>query len=69
MNGRHGPSRRCQAVAPDILHHRIIPTYEAEAEEKSSDSLVADVLEVVEIRNRWVYFRASLRNPPDRDHS
>lgn len=50
MNGRHAVlPEDVKAVAPDILRHRIIPTYEAEAEEKSSDSLVADVLEVVEI--------------------
>ncbi|MEE2787410.1 MAG: MoxR family ATPase [Myxococcota bacterium] len=38
-----------KAIAPDILRHRIIPTYEAEAEEMSSDDLVAQILEVVEI--------------------
>ncbi len=50
MNGRHAVlPEDVKAVAPDILRHRIIPTYEAEAEEKSSDDLVTDVLEVVEI--------------------
>mgnify|MGYP001456154328 CR=1 FL=1 len=50
MNGRHAVlPEDVKAIAPDILRHRIIPTYEAEAEEKSSDDLVADVLEVVEI--------------------
>jgi MoxR-like ATPase len=38
-----------KAIAPDILRHRIIPTYEAEAEEMSSDDLVSQILEVVEI--------------------
>ena len=38
-----------KAIAPDILRHRIIPTYEAEAEEMTSDDLVAQILEVVEI--------------------
>ncbi len=38
-----------KAIAPDILRHRIIPTYEAEAEEISSDDIVAKVLEVVEV--------------------
>ena len=38
-----------KALAPDILRHRIIPTYEAEAEEVSSDDIVARILEVVEV--------------------
>ncbi|HLX09250.1 MAG TPA: AAA family ATPase, partial [Thermoanaerobaculia bacterium] len=36
-------------VAPDVLRHRIIPTYEAEAEEVSSEILVARLLERVEV--------------------
>jgi MoxR-like ATPase len=36
-------------VAPDVLRHRIIPTYEAEAEEVSSEALVARLLERVEV--------------------
>ena len=38
-----------KAIAPDVLRHRIIPTYEAEAEEITSDDIVAKVLEVVEV--------------------
>ena len=38
-----------KALAPDILRHRIIPTYEAEAEEITSDDIIARVLEVVEV--------------------
>ncbi len=38
-----------KAIAPDVLRHRIIPTYEAEAEEVTADDLVARVLEVVEV--------------------
>ncbi|MBV71396.1 MAG: ATPase [Myxococcales bacterium] len=38
-----------KAIAPDILRHRLIPTYEAEAEELSSDDLIEKVLDVVEI--------------------
>jgi MoxR-like ATPase len=30
-----------KAIAPDILRHRIITTYEAEAEDVTSDALVA----------------------------
>jgi MoxR-like ATPase len=38
-----------KAIAPDVLRHRIIPTYEAEAENVTSDDLVARILEVVEV--------------------
>lgn len=38
-----------KSLAPDILRHRIIPTYEAEAEEISSDDIVARILDVVEV--------------------
>ncbi len=38
-----------KAIAPDILRHRVIPTYEAEAEEINSDQLVQRILEVVEV--------------------
>ena len=36
-------------VAPDVLRHRVVPTYEAEAEEVSSESLVARLLDRVEV--------------------
>ncbi len=36
-------------IAPDVLRHRIVPTYEAEAEEISSDDLVARILERVPV--------------------
>ena len=35
--------------APDILRHRVIVTYEAEAEEKSSDDIVKQILDNVEV--------------------
>ncbi|MGK0360972.1 MAG: MoxR-like ATPase [Bradymonadia bacterium] len=38
-----------KSLAPDILRHRIIPTYEAEAEEVTSDDIVARILDVVEV--------------------
>ena len=38
-----------KAVAPDILRHRIIPTFEAEAEEITSERLLRDVLAEVEV--------------------
>ena len=36
-------------VAADVLRHRVIPTYEAEAEEVSPETLVARLLERVEV--------------------
>ncbi len=38
-----------KAVAPDILRHRIITTYEAEAEEVTSDEIARRILEAVEV--------------------
>ncbi len=38
-----------KAIAPDILRHRVIPTYEAEAEEVTADDLVARILDAVEV--------------------
>jgi MoxR-like ATPase len=38
-----------KAVAKDVLRHRVIPTYEADAEGLSSDKLVARVLETVPV--------------------
>ena len=37
-----------KAVAPDVLRHRVLITYEAEAEEVSSDEIVRRVLATVE---------------------
>jgi MoxR-like ATPase len=34
-----------KSIAPDILRHRVIVTYEAEAEEKTSDDLVQQILD------------------------
>ena len=38
-----------KALAPDILRHRVIPTYEAEAREITSDTLIQRILEAVEV--------------------
>ncbi len=38
-----------KSVAHDVLRHRIIPTYEAEAEGRSSDELVSRILETVPV--------------------
>ena len=38
-----------KTVAPDVLRHRIVPTYEAEAEGRDADSLADDILAHVEV--------------------
>ena len=36
-------------ITPDVLRHRIIPTYEAEAEELTTDDMIRRILETVEV--------------------
>ena len=36
-------------IAPDILRHRVITTYEAEAEEITSDNIVQTILNHIEV--------------------
>ncbi len=38
-----------KAIGPDVLRHRILTTYEAEAEEVTADDLVARIFEAVEV--------------------
>jgi MoxR-like ATPase len=38
-----------KAIAPEVLRHRVVPTYEAEAEGLDSDAIVARVLETVPV--------------------
>ena len=38
-----------KSISPDILRHRVIVTYEAEAEEKNSDDIVKQILDNVEV--------------------
>jgi len=38
-----------KAVAPDVLRHRIILSYEAEAEGRSADDIIAIILERIEV--------------------
>jgi MoxR-like ATPase len=38
-----------KSIAPDVLRHRVIVSYEAEAEEKSSDDIVKKILSEVEV--------------------
>ena len=37
-----------KALAPDVLRHRVLTTYEAEAEEVKSDEIVRRILEKIE---------------------
>src|SRR5690606_18425777 len=38
-----------KAIAPDVLRHRVITTFEAEAEEVTSDEIVRRVLETITV--------------------
>ncbi len=38
-----------KSVAMDVLRHRVVVTYEAEAEEKTSEDMVAKILETVKV--------------------
>jgi MoxR-like ATPase len=38
-----------KSIGPDILRHRIIVTYEAEAEEKTSDDIIKRIFEEIEV--------------------
>ena len=38
-----------KAIGPDVLRHRVIVTYEAEAEEKTSDEIVKKVFDTIEV--------------------
>ncbi len=50
LNGRGSvPPQDVKTIAPDILRHRIILTYEAEAEEWSTESVVQRILETVPV--------------------
>ncbi|MGC9450755.1 MAG: AAA family ATPase [Oceanipulchritudo sp.] len=50
LNGRgYVTPQDVKAIAPDVLRHRIILTYEAEAEEWTTESVVQRVLETVPV--------------------
>jgi MoxR-like ATPase len=38
-----------KAIGPDVLRHRLVLTYEADAEEVTSEQVVKRVFEVVEV--------------------
>jgi MoxR-like ATPase len=37
-----------KAIAPDVLRHRVLTSYEAEAEEVTSDNIIARILSAIE---------------------
>jgi MoxR-like ATPase len=37
-----------KAIAPDVLRHRVLTTYEAEAEEITSDQIIQRILAKIE---------------------
>jgi MoxR-like ATPase len=38
-----------KAIAPDVLRHRIIPSFEAEAAERTTDSILQELLERIDV--------------------
>jgi MoxR-like ATPase len=38
-----------KAIGPDVLRHRLVLTYEADAEEVTSEQVIKRVFEVVEV--------------------
>jgi MoxR-like ATPase len=50
INGRgYVKPEDVKAVAYDVLRHRILLTYEAEAEQKTSDEIITNILEKIKI--------------------
>ena len=50
LNGRgYVTPQDVKSMAPDVLRHRIILSYEAEAEEMSTDDLIKRLLERIEV--------------------
>jgi MoxR-like ATPase len=50
MNGRgYVVPQDVKSVAMDVLRHRVITTYEAEAEEKTSENIIEQILQTVDV--------------------
>ncbi len=50
MNGRgYVTPQDVKTIAPDILRHRVLVTYEAEAQELTSDDIIQEVLNTVDV--------------------
>jgi MoxR-like ATPase len=50
LNGRgYVTPQDVKTLAPDVLRHRIILSYEAEADGKSTDDIISAILERIEV--------------------
>ncbi len=50
MQGRaYATPHDVKTIAPDVLRHRVLPTYEAEAQELTGERIVRDVLAAVDV--------------------
>ncbi len=50
INGRgYVKPEDIKAIAHDVLRHRVLLTYEAEAEEKTSDEMITRILEKIKV--------------------
>jgi MoxR-like ATPase len=50
MSGRgYVTPQDVKSVAMDVFRHRVVPTYEAEAEEKTSEEIVQTILDTVDV--------------------
>ena len=50
LNGRgYVTPQDVKSMAPDVLRHRVLLSYEAEAEGKTADDLIATILERIEV--------------------
>jgi len=50
LNGRgYVTPQDVKDIAPDVLRHRVVLTYEAEAEEKTSDDIIREILSAVPV--------------------
>jgi MoxR-like ATPase len=38
-----------KSIGPDVLRHRVIVSFEAEAEEKTSDDIIKKIFEEIEV--------------------
>ena len=50
INGRgYVKPEDVKAIAHDVLRHRILLTYEAEAEQKTSDEIITQILDKIKV--------------------
>jgi MoxR-like ATPase len=50
LHGRaYATPQDVKEIAPDVLRHRVIVTYEAEAEDMTSDQIIARILNEIQV--------------------